>query len=121
MEQKVRQQEAAHLAEVQARRQAAAEKAEKAHQEELERQAAMTEVPIEQVAHAEVREPPLIGEVQEVPGAQSSPPQTVHSSSTGSSTSTSHNTENSRATGATERMMRQEEQAEEDEQNYWDD
>eukprot|EP00971_Amphidinium_carterae_P253689 5036261-Amphidinium_carterae.1 len=79
----------------------------------------MAATPTEQVAHGEVLpEPPLIGEV---PGSQASPPQTVHSSSTGSSTSTSRNTDNSRATGATERMLRQEQQAEEDEQNYWDD
>eukprot|EP00971_Amphidinium_carterae_P158892 3150642-Amphidinium_carterae.1 len=78
----------------------------------------MVSTPQEQVAHAEIREPPLIGEVQEGQGTQASRPETVHSSSTGSSTSTG----NSRATGATERMLRQEEaQAEEDEANYWDD
>eukprot|EP00971_Amphidinium_carterae_P246453 4894972-Amphidinium_carterae.1 len=78
----------------------------------------MAAIPIEQVAHAEVREPPRIGEGQEAQGAQASPPQTIHSSATGSSTST----DNSRATRATERMMRQEEQEEEEDmQNYWDD
>eukprot|EP00971_Amphidinium_carterae_P268730 5330920-Amphidinium_carterae.1 len=125
-EEHIRQQEAAHLAEVLARRQAAADKAEREHQErqaanreELERQAAMSMTPTEQVAHAQVLpEPPLIGAVQ---GAQASPAQTVNSSATGSSTSTSHNTDNSRATRATDRMLRDEQQAEEDEQNYWDD
>eukprot|EP00971_Amphidinium_carterae_P209575 4157551-Amphidinium_carterae.1 len=96
VEQRVRQQEATHLAEGQARRQTAADKAEREHQEELERQAALTSVPTEQVGHAEVRQqpPPLIGEGQEVQGAHASRAETVNSSSTGSSTSTS----NSRAT-----------------------
>eukprot|EP00971_Amphidinium_carterae_P241939 4803701-Amphidinium_carterae.1 len=107
-EEYIRQQEAAYLAEVQARRQAAAEKAKKEHREELERQAAMASIPTEQVAHAEVREPPLIGEGD----SQAERAETVHSSTTGSSSSTAH-------TVATERMLRQQE-AEEEEQ-YWDD
>eukprot|EP00971_Amphidinium_carterae_P194921 3867714-Amphidinium_carterae.1 len=93
VEQLVRQQEAAHLAEVQARRQAAADKAEKEHREELDRQAAMTEAPVEQVAQEPERAvPPLIGESQGE--SQGVPVHVINSSSTGSSTSTS----NSRAT-----------------------
>eukprot|EP00971_Amphidinium_carterae_P014998 296321-Amphidinium_carterae.1 len=61
----VLQQEAEHRAAVQEVRRVAAELAEKAHQEELDRQAAMTAIPEEQVAQepeqAEVQ-PPLIGE-----------------------------------------------------------
>eukprot|EP00971_Amphidinium_carterae_P016270 320885-Amphidinium_carterae.1 len=101
----VRRQEAEHLAALQARRQQEAERAEKAHQEELDRQAAMTEIPAEQVAQEpQAAVPPFIGEVQGAPPAQ------VINSSTESSTSTS-------ISRATTRMMRQEEA---DEQEYWD-
>eukprot|EP00971_Amphidinium_carterae_P351084 6491902-Amphidinium_carterae.1 len=106
IEAQVRRQEAEHIAALQAQRQEAAERAEKAHQEELDRQAAMTEIPAEQVAQEpEQAVPPLIGEGQgQAQSAQ------VITSSTASSTSTS----NSRATA---RLVRQEE---EDEREYWD-
>eukprot|EP00971_Amphidinium_carterae_P168783 3344027-Amphidinium_carterae.1 len=113
VERKVRQQEAAHLAAVQARRQEAAEKAEKAHQEELDRQAAMTSTPQERVAQEEERAlPPLIGEGAQV--REQEQVQTVHSSSTGSSTSTS----NSRPSQTSSALRRQEE---EDEREFWED
>eukprot|EP00971_Amphidinium_carterae_P187955 3730634-Amphidinium_carterae.1 len=106
IESRVRRQEAEHIAALQAQRQAEAERAEKAHQEELDRQVAMTEIPAEQVAQEPAAIPPLIGEVQ----VQAAPDVQVITSSTVSSTSTS----NSRATS---RMVRQEE---EDEREYWE-
>eukprot|EP00971_Amphidinium_carterae_P041035 805863-Amphidinium_carterae.1 len=48
IEVRVRRQEDKHLAAVQQQRREAAERAEKAHQEELDRQAAMTAIPEEQ-------------------------------------------------------------------------
>eukprot|EP00971_Amphidinium_carterae_P233532 4634625-Amphidinium_carterae.1 len=94
VEEQVRQQEAAHLAEVQVRRQAAAEPAEKEHRDELERQAAMTETPEEQIAQEQERVvPPLIGAIQGIPA------QVINSSSEST------------------RLLRQEE---EDERVYWD-
>eukprot|EP00971_Amphidinium_carterae_P158150 3134852-Amphidinium_carterae.1 len=101
IEGRVRRQEDEHIAEVQAKRK---EAAEQEHREELDRQAAMTDVPVEQVATVaqeperdEVLQPPFIGENE----AQ------VVNSSTSSSTST----------GASTRLERAERLEEED---YWE-
>eukprot|EP00971_Amphidinium_carterae_P155003 3073921-Amphidinium_carterae.1 len=101
VEARVRQQEADHAASVQLKRQELAELAERKHREELDRQAAMTEVPLERVAQQqEVPVPPLIGaDVQTI------------TSSTESSESTGNTSR------ATTRMMRQEE---EDKRDYWE-
>eukprot|EP00971_Amphidinium_carterae_P276874 5494933-Amphidinium_carterae.1 len=105
IEGRVRRQEDEHIAEVQAERKEAAERAEREHREELDRQAAMTDIPEEQVALQPEQEaaqlPPLIGENRE------NGVQVVSSSATASSTST----------GATSRLERQERQEEE---AYWE-
>eukprot|EP00971_Amphidinium_carterae_P103027 2039230-Amphidinium_carterae.1 len=97
---RVQRQEDEHHAAVQQKRREAAKRAEKENQEELDRQAAMTDVPVEQVAQEperdEVPQPPLIGENE----AQ------VVNSSTSSSTST----------GASTRLER----AERQEEGYWE-
>eukprot|EP00971_Amphidinium_carterae_P289647 5751070-Amphidinium_carterae.1 len=63
----VRRQEAEHIAAVQAKRQEVAKRAEREHKEELDRQAAMTETPAEQIAQQpQDAAPPIIGEGQAV-------------------------------------------------------
>eukprot|EP00971_Amphidinium_carterae_P014912 294470-Amphidinium_carterae.1 len=106
---RVRQQEEEHRQAVLESRRLAAERAEKEKQlqdqEELDRQAASTEVPAEQVQVAELEVPgvpPLIGENGE--NGENSEPQTVESSTTSESTS------------ASTRMYRQERR---DSENYW--